>query len=999
MSMSTRTRIIQRCCINGHHRGRCRRGRSHQQTGGVGIIKPYSSSSSSISISINKDSSFCSTTRRDRSSRGINDRKGAGIGARPIYFQPRNSSLGPSSITPYELKGTTLTASILPSNESKSMLHMAPCLGAALSYSPILGNLIRLGQRQCIPQSLYDDDDDDNGNTNNSNDYNNSVNDDTLLSNQLLQIGFLANNIYFQLIQESPIHLIKNKSKPAYYLTPGLIGSYLFHSTTMNTTVNNNHNKSKKKKNTGADTTAEVAKQFRSVLKSDFGIKSNHIYNTKWTGISLARWMDLLLLIPLPPDNNNTDNNSSSNNNDTEGSALQNHYQCLVSTVWLIALFGVVETNVSPSKESSKESLSLVEYYRAILNNKSMDDSFIVDEFSLKSTSKFTDHDLSPNNINVAMDQLFDYYSSSNSSYPSSLIDDHDDAAAARSLELVCASIILQQQHEQQQERLQPPVVSNGYYSPSSSIVDDDENDISPAVVADCTEVAIREILYILLWDDIKGNLDITRLPNTASESLKDVLLYENQQQFTYNNRKNTVTMGQQSHQEQQQQQKILGQIWFDLFSNLSSCDYLAKCKCKSTTNNNLYYYELAPTIENISKVLYQLLINNGGDDNSDGKDEDDDTSSSSSSTWTSLYDLSKFWSSSLSTSSNKLLVRQDRLRHHAQSGSIIEHEIISMQVQDCFRAIEIRLRCDYNKLSGMAAVTHLIQPRKESLSLFTDCTNKIAQKLYNLCFINNNNHDNNSINNRKDNSRSNNNNDSLMMLCLALQSIHEFENEEEESNGSMSAVSKSLLLLSIPYGPDRRELSWPSLSETDTENDGNINNNQQEQEHDEQEQNRISGSILKNNILRACTLICNNYNPSSYPNTGSQLLCWLLQESSTVIESSSPSYSSSSISYDDDDNESSAYYNMFAIEAALLSLPVSVLNHDDMLEAIERNTSTNIGGSSIVKFIRWKILKNISVIDVLIMRQSKSSVPFNDLIELLSLLRLYYYSTTNATT
>jgi hypothetical protein len=171
--MSTRTRIIQRCCINGHHRGRCRRGR-HQQTGGAGIIKPCSSSSSIISII--KDSSCCSSTRRDRSSRGINDRKGAGIGARPIYFQPRSSSLGPSSITPYELKGTTLTASILPSNESKSMLYMAPCLGAALSYSPILGNLIRLGQRQCIPPSLYDDDDD-NGNTNN----NNSANDDELL--------------------------------------------------------------------------------------------------------------------------------------------------------------------------------------------------------------------------------------------------------------------------------------------------------------------------------------------------------------------------------------------------------------------------------------------------------------------------------------------------------------------------------------------------------------------------------------------------------------------------------------------------------------------------------------------------------------------------------------------------------------------------------------------------------------------------------------------------
>jgi hypothetical protein len=994
--MSTRTRIIQRC----------RRGR-HQQTRGAGgaeiaIKRCSSSSSSSSSSSINKDSSWCITTRRNQSSRSINDRRGAGIGARPIYFQPRSSSLGSSSITPYELKGTTLTASIFTSNESKSMLYMTPGLGAALSYSPILGNLIRLGQRQCIPlsQSLYDDDDDDDdddgddGNTNNSN----SNSDDKLLSNQLLQIGFLANNIYFQLIQESPIHLIKNKSKPAYYLTPGIIGSYLFHSTTMNmntnTNTNINHKKNKKKTNMNG---AEVTKRFRSVLKDNFGIKSNHIHNTKWTGISLARWMDLLLLIPVPPDNNNIDNNNN-NDNDIEGTALHHHYQCLVSTLWLIALWGVVENNVSPSKESSKDSLSLVEYYKAIFNNKSMDDSFIVDELSSKSTSKFTEDDLSPNNINLAMDQLFDYYSIGNSCHPSSLIDDHT-MAAARSLELVCAAIVLQQQHEQQQQqRLQPPVVSNGYYSPSSSsIVDDDENDVSPAVVADCTEVAIREILYILLWDDVKGNLDITRLPNTASESLKDVLVYENQQRFTYNNN-STVTMGQKSHQEQQQQQKLLGQIWFDLFSNLSNCDYLAKTKCKSRKKTYVYYYELAPTIENISKVLYQLLINNGGDDNSDEKDEDDDTSpsSSSSSTWTSLYDLSKFWSSPLSTSSNKLLVRQDRLRHHAQSGSIIEHEIISMQVQDCFRAIEIRLRCDYNKLSGMAAVTHLIQPRSDNKeeSLFTDATNNIAQKLYNLCFIDNN-HDNNNINNRKDNSRTNNNNNnnSLIMLCLALQSIHEFEYEEEGSDGSMSIVSKSLLLLSTPYGPDRRELLWPSSSEIETENDGNSNSNQQEQEqeqeHDEQQQNRRCQLILKKNILRACNIIWSNSKSPSYPNTGSQLLCWLLQESSIAIESSSPSYSSSSISVDDDKY----------IEEAILSLPISVLNNDDMLEAIQRNNITNIGGSSIVKFIRWKILKKISMIDVLIMQQSKSSAPLNELIELLSLLRLYYYSTTTTTT
>ena len=392
-------------------------------------------------------------------------------------------------------------------------------------------------------------------------------------------------------------------------------------------------------------------------------------------------------------------------------------HQSLVSALWLIALWGV-----APSKDS------LVEYYEALDDRaglfrqveqgrpdsgsgcddkKGTNDSGEPISFpssysssSITTSASFTEEDFAPNELELAMDQLLDYYSrpyccpavDDEGSHGHKISDEYDDDgddddvdddvdndAIARSFELVCAAIVLQQQQQpppqdrtaplttiastskkdinndndnnnnnnQHQPALPlPPVVPNGYYT-----FDGGETK------ADCAEVTVREILTLLLWDDATGHLDISRLPVTASRHLKDLLLKEQQE-----HREDEIETAQHQQEQQQKQQKQqLGQGWFDLLSDLPECDYLA-------VSPNGKAFELAPTSESISKALWHMLVTDGGgtstssesvatmpSDSGDGRNMESMTMSQQQhqdyqNPWTSFYNLADFWSGRHST-------------------------------------------------------------------------------------------------------------------------------------------------------------------------------------------------------------------------------------------------------------------------------------------------------------------------------------------------------------
>ena len=818
-------------------------------------------------------------SRRDRPENS----KGGERGTRPLYFQQSHSchhhnrpatrknidldepsqrqSSSPSSprsvasslpLTPYEFLGT---ASVLPPHAR----HLSPCLGAALAASPLAGNLMRLGQRQPHDFAVHD-------HNHEKSPHKRQDPMDQNWATLLSRTGFLANNLFFQLIRESPIHIVRNKSMPAVYLTPEIIGCLLgyHHQQVSKRTLGKTPCKGSKESN------AILKKQ----LKRDFGIKSNRIHHTEWTGISLARWMDLV--IPFPQDSV-----GNTHSDDIYGM----YQQSLVSALWLIALWGTM-----PSKES------LLGYYEALERAGIACYQNQIPMGIPDTTHAFTESDLCRKELENSMNRLLEYYLSSDENIETTSDNSNgnkEDPAIARALELVCAAIVLQQQP---QEGCSPPIVPNGYFS-------FDGGDTK----ADCAEVVVREILTLLLWDDTEGIMDVSRLPSTASPKLVAFLHRLNQRQEGGS----SLPENKDSKQEQKQQRE-LGLAWFDLLSDLPHCDYLA-------VSPNGRKFELAPTSESISKALWHLFV--GGNRS--------DEIPTGGQPWTSMHNLTSFWLKE--QPSHPLFVKHDRLKHQSRGdGSrngekpiIMEHELISLHLHK--KAIEIRLRCDFEKASGMAAVTHLMKPKQEGL-----IDPKQVEKLQEVCVNHIHNldgkHEENGgkvvLHERLD--------PTLVMLCLALQPEHErlhLFHMSKQSFGNSMVYLESLWWLATPYGADRRELKAVDDS-SDSDREMLIQ----------------SRNLLRERILLACR-IC-----KTHPSSGAHLLSWILQESPAVIETSS------SLLEAGRDNVNIPFDA--AIERALLSLPASVLDNDFVLEAIESNWACFTRGRFLTRAIRWKLGK-----------------------------------------
>ncbi|KAL3903989.1 MAG: hypothetical protein SGILL_010240, partial [Bacillariaceae sp.] len=515
----------------------------------------------------------------------------------------------------------------------------------------------------------------------------------------------------------------------------------------------------------------------RAALKRDFGIRSNYIHNDQWTGISVARWMDLVAM--------NDDDTTS-----TDTPSALNLNQTLIPALWLIALWGLASS-----------SNCLLDYFMALeqtgnvqLDSKRMGNGY----HGMPTTSRpmFVEADFSDSKIQDAMDRLFHYYNQSctydeyrNNSNHAHAGKDEDDDLAAHALELVCATIELQQQYT----NAAIPVLPNGYYR-----IDGGE------IRADCVEVAIREIFYLLLWTNEAssgdGFLDLTRLPSTTCARLIELLRLENE------------------HLKEASKSLELdfGKAWFDLLSNRRDCLYLSKSP-RGTQ------YELAPNIEGMSVVLWSLLAAG-------------DYKQQLSHPWRSLHDLADFWFSV--HPETPLFVQQDTLRHVQSEDKVVEHETVVLGCKTSSRALEIRMRCDWEEACGMAAVTRLSEQHSQH-----QLDPEQVTQLHKL-----------SASSAGKDIRASHD-PSLAMLCLALPPW-------KDGMGIFS-------MLATPYGSDRRRI-W--LDSADKKNMANERNRQELME---------SQRILKEQILYACQLC------QEMPRLGAQVLCWILQESPTVVERS----------------------------------------------------------------------------------------------------------------
>ncbi len=174
------------------------------------------------------------------------------------------------------------------------------------------------------------------------------------------------------------------------------------------------------------------------------------------------------------------------------------------------------------------------------------------------------------------------------------------------------------------------------------------------SIQADCAEHTAREIVNLLLWDESKHHFDLSRLPSSASPRL--VELYD----------------------ESIHSLDESGAAWFQLLSDLPGCLYLAK----SPTGRP---YELAPTVSNILCALQQLLV---------GTIEPP---------WKGFQDLANMWTS------NALHIYESTLTHRSSTtGELLHHEFVTLHMDNSPTGIELRLRCDMTKNSGMSKVTHL---------------------------------------------------------------------------------------------------------------------------------------------------------------------------------------------------------------------------------------------------------------------------------------------------
>ena len=723
------------------------------------------------------------------------------------------------SLSPLDVKGTL---SLL----NPDVWHLSPCWGAAMSSSPVVRNLLQLN-KSFLNKKI--------DGKNKSEHHTSRAEQADISSSNLAQVGQLASLLFFQgRDRYHPIRPIRTKSMAAAYLTAERIG--------MIVGLTNFHN--------------DVSKLDDNVMKEQLqrvGInKSNHV-DGKWTGVSLARWKELIQLSSKPPCGYNHD-----------------HY--LTRSMWLYFLWSTVR-----SKEELLDYMLMLDKYYVSSSMASNDDlkgsifnpgseqaqalrfdpvareEWCKDSFRPEDLIKNENYNNNNNNNNNDVDLSHietdggDLHSTRMFEYVNQFMDQllatdgtgnyskSSGAEAALQLELLCARWAMRYSTHK-------PTIRNSKYS-------FDDGEIKP----DCVEVTVREVMDLLVWDGWTWNTN--RVPNTTHPDL--IRIYKTQQ----NQMKDNVIQSSPSTPTTETSLsgiEDIGQAWFNLLSDIPTCSYLSQSPGGKK-------YELTPTLANVAEAARFLLHSNDNDQQS--------------SHWTSMEDVANFWNSNykrnLPYSNNTWnLVVSSRIHSFRQAlgDETVHHEIATMSIVDATTvdvdgatdttqaSVELRL----DKAHGTSAVTHLHnnghatdQHQTEDLMNFYDK----CKTLINL-----------PDKDGKDPSHLWADNCSLA-LAMELVDDNHMPLPSDELHTYVMKHALSDFLLSTRYGADRRLLT-PSMESTDLAR--------------RQQAYRKAYDTSCDVLLNAIKLVCLNYPNGTLLQDNDQLvllLSWLLQEDPTIVD------------------------------------------------------------------------------------------------------------------
>jgi hypothetical protein len=483
----------------------------------------------------------------------------------------------------------------------------------------------------------------------------------------LLAAGRLAQALYFQPHVGAPLQPTKSKSMAAAHVTPAiwgtLLGLALHHHSHENNTNTSPDEAAVRTTNTNTNSTMTKQK-FASILRTRHGIKSNHVGN-KWTGVSLARWEELYHGWQWTYHSKNHQKNKY-------GSNWMSFPRLYSESLWSMMLWDISKNKrdvleaLLTLHETSPSHLPILDPQNALAQALQHDElartewasSYLLESPRLTTTTKNNgdDEDL---RLSLAIEQLL---------MATSHQKEWDAVATAESMEVLCLHYL-----SSTGSRQAKPPSPNGYYSYDGG-----------ATKPDCVEVAVRELMDLLLWDEQVGSFNLNRLPVTAHPVLYQ--LYR-------------PAMSTASSVAEQTQGR--GQEWFDALSSLNGCEYL-------TNSPNGRTYELTPTMRNVAKVFQRLLIHHPR--NKGTILTSASSTRSSRGDWTTLNDLQEFWNSNAGHRHHPPLeLSLGRLTHRAaMSDDIIVHEVATVWLDGSNKSMDIRLRNDATRNTGFATVTHL---------------------------------------------------------------------------------------------------------------------------------------------------------------------------------------------------------------------------------------------------------------------------------------------------
>ncbi|KAG7369142.1 hypothetical protein IV203_031885 [Nitzschia inconspicua] len=502
--------------------------------------------------------------------------------------------------------------------------HLSPCLGAALQCSPFKNNLIRLAQSIKETERIE---------LEASGSGKDMQGDKTETLHSPLQGPCnLVQKLFFQPQPGAPIRLTKSKSMAAAYLTPQIMGTLMGAALLPNYILSED--------------------DFQHLLLHRHAIKSNRVEG-QWTGVSLTRWKELMLHLKVI---RNLQSTSTTISEHDKMEAL------LTAAVWSMAVWErceskqcILDYTLAIQEVSGLPMLNSANNY---VSSGLQSDSVIqrawatarCDKDEARKKMEGGDDGTSSLMIQPSLQALLSLLSEKDgiSEQPDS---NESYIEIARSIEHLCRSVLSQQQSEHVK-----PTTPNGYYG-------FDGGKLKP----DCVEVAVRELIDYLLWDDQSAQFDVSRLPSTCCHEL--VAFY----------RSHCANEG--------------GEKWFEMMSDIPGCLYL-------TSSPSGRQYELTPTLRNVAKVCRRLLYNEGSRLRPVLNDLD----------WESLSTLQQEWQH------KDMQISFDVFTEKAKMSSDIHvHEVALVSRKGKKNAIEMRLRCDWTRNTGFATVTH-IQLKKESI-------------------------------------------------------------------------------------------------------------------------------------------------------------------------------------------------------------------------------------------------------------------------------------------